>query len=328
MKKLLITLMCIFVAYSFVYAQDLIPGKNKVTYLSDGEKISAFLFLPEDYVEGQKRAAIVITPPNTGVKEQTAGLYAKKLSQKGFITLVFDPRGFGESEGHPLLLDPYRQAEDVRNSVSYVRTLKQVDKDNVFNMGMCAGAGISPFATAFDSRIKAQVMVSPYLTAADNWLQAFGGAANLRATMMPGESAARDTYFATGEDIMMKMVPETDEEIKTSQPIAIGMREYYLPGMPGDVPNWKNEVSLVSVSAVLSFSVFNYAHMFESIPVYVVYGDKAVSADGAIKFYDMLNGPKERLVVEGAGHFDLYWMPQYVDPAVEGISAFLGKYVQ
>jgi fermentation-respiration switch protein FrsA (DUF1100 family) len=270
----------------------------------------------------------VITPPNTGVKEQTAGLYAKKLSEKGFITLAFDPRGFGESEGHPLLLDPHRQAEDVRNSVSFVRTLKQVDKENVFNMGMCAGAGISPFATAFDSRVRAQVVVSPYVTAADNWFQAFGGAANLRATMMPGEAAARDSYFATGEDMTMKIVPETEEEMKSALPIAIGMREYYLPGKPGDVPNWKNEVSLVSLGAVLSFSVFNYTHMLEPVPVYMVYGDVAVSAGGAIRFYDALKGPKERLVIEGAGHFDLYWMPEYVDPAVEGIANFLQKHIQ
>jgi hypothetical protein len=57
--------------------EDLKPGRNTVEYLSNGSKISAHLYIPEDYVEGEKRAVIVITPPNTGVKEQTAGLYAE-----------------------------------------------------------------------------------------------------------------------------------------------------------------------------------------------------------------------------------------------------------
>jgi uncharacterized protein len=103
----------------------------------------------------------------------------------------------------------------------------------------------------------------------------------------------------------------------------LGMREYYLPGQPGAVPNWKNELSMLSMEPMLSFSIYNYTHMFDAVPVYMVYGDKAVSAEGAIKFYDALNGPKEKLVIEEAGHFDLYWKPEYVDPAVEGIAKFL-----
>jgi hypothetical protein len=311
-----------------LYAGELAPGENKVTYLSEGEKISALLYIPQDYQEGEKRPAIVITPPNTGVKEQTAGLYAKKLSEKGFITLAFDPRGFGESEGHPLLLDAYRAAEDAKNSVSFIRTLEEVDVNNVFNMGLCAGSGFSAYATAFDSRVNALAMVSPYLTSAETYLQALGSTTNLRTTLMPPAAAARQKYYETGEHIMIKVVPETEEEAKTATPIAVGMMEYYLPGKPGDVPNWRNEVSLMSTDSILGFSVYNFVHMFDAVPVYVVYGDEAVSADGAIRFYDAINGPKEKLVFEGAGHFDLYWMPEYVDPAVEGIATFLKKYIQ
>ena len=60
----------------------------------------------------------------------------QKLSKEGFITLVFDPRGFGDSGGHPLLLDSLRQVDDAKNSIDFISTLEQVDKNNVFNMGM------------------------------------------------------------------------------------------------------------------------------------------------------------------------------------------------
>ena len=314
-------------AYKQVANQDLKPGKNIVSYDSAGEKIAAYLYLPGDYVEGEKRPAIVINPPATGVKEQTIGLYAEKLSQQGFITLAFDPRGFGESEGHPLLQDPYRITEDIYNSVSFLRTLEAVDGDNVFSMGMCAGAGYASHAAALDSRIKAVALVSPYLTSASDYLQLMGSPTNLRANLMPQGAAARQKYFVTGEDTLIKMVPETEEEIKTARPIGVGMRDYYLPGKPGDVPNWQNGLSLMSMNSVLSFSAYNFTHLLDAIPVYVVYGDQAITADGAIKFYDAINGPKEKLVAKGAGHFDLYWRPEYVDPAVEGISTFMKSFI-
>jgi len=96
------------------------PGKNVVEYLSKGSKISALLYLPDSMQTGQKYPAVVLTPPNTGVKEQTASLYAEKLSEKGFITMAFDPRGFGESGSHPVLFDLGRQIEDVSRTWVFV----------------------------------------------------------------------------------------------------------------------------------------------------------------------------------------------------------------
>ena len=80
--------------------------------------------------------AIVTTPPATGVKEQVVGLYAEEWSKKGYVTLSYDPRGWGESEGIPFLLIPWNMAEDTKNGVSYLLTLPFVDKDNVHNLGI------------------------------------------------------------------------------------------------------------------------------------------------------------------------------------------------
>ena len=79
--------------------------RSNVTFKSNGLKIAGHLYLPEEYKEGEKRPAIVVGHPCGGVKEQTAGLYAKKLSEKGFITLAFDASYQGESEGEPRYLD-------------------------------------------------------------------------------------------------------------------------------------------------------------------------------------------------------------------------------
>ena len=72
--------------------------RTNVTFKSNDLKIAGHLYLPDDYKKGEKRPAIVVSHPFGGVKEQTAGLYAKKLSEKGFITLAFDASYQGESE--------------------------------------------------------------------------------------------------------------------------------------------------------------------------------------------------------------------------------------
>lgn len=327
--SMLVVVCLIFGACSYVYAQELKPGKNKVSYFSDGEKVAALLYLPEDYEKGEKRPAIIVNPPASGVKEQTAGLYAEELSKKGFITLSIDPRGFGESEGEPLLLNAYKIADDIRNGVSYLRTLEQVNAENTYSLGICAGAGFAAYAAAFDSRIKALAVVSPFLTTADEMLASMGNStAVMREKLMPAGGMAAQKYYETNEVITTHPVPVTEDEIANARPIPLGMRDYYLPGKPGDYPTWKNELSLRSTPYVLSFSIYNFTHMFDALPVYMVYGDKAASAEGAVKFYDAINGPKEQLVLKGAGHFDVYWMPEYVDPAVEGISNFLKSYIQ
>ncbi|KAF9148298.1 hypothetical protein BGX20_006373, partial [Mortierella sp. AD010] len=71
----------------------------EVTFSSSNVKLSAHLYVPDTYKEGDRLPAIVVLHPGGGVKEQTAGLYAKELAGQGFITLAFDRRTQGASEG-------------------------------------------------------------------------------------------------------------------------------------------------------------------------------------------------------------------------------------
>lgn len=299
----------------------LTPGVNDVEYLSNGSRISADIYIPTDFVVGEQRPIVIITPPNTGVKEQTAGLYASRLVEEGYITLAFDPRGFGESGGHHVLFDLERQIEDVRSTVDFVTTLDMVDQDNIFNMGICVGSAISTYETAYDERIKAQIMVSPvFLTPEENIMPlpmdvgyAMAGAGKL-------------FYYITGNDMELGPLvvdnPDNDNEPETN--LGSGMDDYYLEGKPGYAPTWENHFSMISMKPVMEwYDFFVAAEEYKDIPVYMVYGTEAFSRHGASKFFDMVEGDKERLILEGAGHFDIYWMPEYVDPAVEGVTAFI-----
>lgn len=80
--------------------------------------------------------------PGGGVKEQTAGLYARKLAEEGLLTIAFDASYQGESTGEPRQLEnPYIGTEDVRTVVDYLTTLPYIDPDRIGGMGICAGTG-------------------------------------------------------------------------------------------------------------------------------------------------------------------------------------------
>ncbi|MEM7126985.1 MAG: hypothetical protein AAF702_11695 [Chloroflexota bacterium] len=92
----------------------------------------------------------------------------------------------------------------MKNITSFMQSLPQNDPDNMFNMGVCRGAEVATFATAYDKRIKGLILSSPYVDAAESYLKGAGSAKNLRDTMLAQVAMAKQHYFATGEDIYIK----------------------------------------------------------------------------------------------------------------------------
>ncbi len=297
-------------------------GMNRVEYESQGKKIVGNLFIPEDYQEGEKRPAIVVAPPATSLKEHAAGFYAEKFSKLGYITLAFDTRGIGESEGIEGDANPYHHASDVANSVTFLSSLKQVDPEKLLNVGVCAGVVSATYETFQDSRIKALGIVVPSITGSEltrgniflvRWtIYVIGGIFNLL------------NFF--GINVKSTAIPGEDKLENASQ----GVKEvatYYPEGKVGYHPRWENAISATSLPGIAKLHIFNYADKFDNIPVYMATGEKAYSFEPAMRFYNSLNGPKDSVVLKEANHVEFYWKEEYADQAVEGMNEFFKKYV-
>ena len=104
------------------------PCKASLSRTAD--RHSGNLYLPPNFNEKEKYAAIVVVHPGGGVKEQAAGLYAKLLAEQGFVMLAFDSSHQGESGGSPHFLDmPMNRTDDVYSAIDFITTLPYVDSE-------------------------------------------------------------------------------------------------------------------------------------------------------------------------------------------------------
>ena len=140
--------------YGFTLVGDLYMPKASIDKC-ENEKISKC-------VNG-KRAALAVSGPFGATKEQSSGLYAMKMAERGFITLAFDPSFTGESSGEPRrTASPDINTEDFMAAVDFLSQQPEVDANRIGIIGICGWGGIALNAAAADTRIKATVASTMY----------------------------------------------------------------------------------------------------------------------------------------------------------------------
>lgn len=139
---------------------------EKVTFVNRfGITLVADLYKPNDQSQmtNDKYAAIAVSGPFGAVKEQSSGLYAQALAERGFLTIAFDPSYTGESSCEPrYIASPDINTEDFCAAVDYLMTREDVNPEQVGILGVCGWGGIALNAAALDPRIKATVATTMY----------------------------------------------------------------------------------------------------------------------------------------------------------------------
>ena len=135
---------------------------SKITFVNRyGITLAADMYVPKD-AEG-KLPAIAVSGPFGAIKEQSSGLYAQTMAERGFLTIAFDPSFTGESGGYPrYMASPDINTEDFQAAVDFLVTNIKVDPERVGIIGICGWGGMAINAAALDTRIKATVASTMY----------------------------------------------------------------------------------------------------------------------------------------------------------------------
>ena len=287
------------------------------------------LYLPKGYQQGKKYPAIITVHPGGGVKEQTSGLYAKKLAERGFVTLAYDASHQGESEGLPRYLEsPADRVEDIRCAVDYLTTLPQVDPDKIAVVGICAGGGYSISAAQTEHRIKAVATVSA-VDVGNISRQGWDGKSGSVADQLKALEAiaAQRTAEANGAPVRYDHIVPTKEEITADTPRDIVEASEYYTEARGQYPTARN-MSLFSHSdAIFAFHAFGDMETLLTQPILLVAGTEAGSLWQSELAYQKATAAASRELhrVNGATHMELYDVEKFVNPAADTIAAFLHK---
>lgn len=287
-----------------------------------GITMAAIMHFPADFDTSRKYPTVVVSHPGGGVKEQTAGLYAKKLAENGLIAVAFDRSYQGASTGEPRQLEnPYISTEDVSAVIDYLTTLPYVDQNKIGAMGICAGAGYSANAAINDRRIKALGMVS-----AVNIGQMFrngwdGSVPDADALpYLEAGSAARTADASSNGMSTMPLAPMKEEDAPNAE--LRGAWEYYHTSRCAH-PNAPGYALVRNLTQIITYDAYNKAEAFLTQPILAVAGSNAGSkwmSDDLIA--RAASKDKALHIVTGADHMDLYDVPKYVDEAVSKLVPF------
>jgi fermentation-respiration switch protein FrsA (DUF1100 family) len=294
--------------------------KKSVTFKNNILNMAGNLYLPEGFDENKKYPAIVSVHPGGGVKEQTAGLYAQKLSDNGFVALAFDASCQGESEGEPRLLeDPNARVEDVRCAVDYLTTLPYVDQEKIGTLGICAGGGYVVAAAPTERRIKAVATVSAVDIGA-----MFRGEGSIETQLQTLEAVAKQrTAEVNGAEAhFLTYAPDTLEEMDENTPVLMREAYDYYRTPRAQHPNSPNRFLFKSVDKLMAFSATTQISDYLTQPMLLIAGTEADTRGYSEQFYELSNGPKELFWVKGATHIAMYDIPEYVDQSVNKLTEF------
>lgn len=288
-----------------------------------GFTLAGHLYLPLNFDSRQTYSTIVISGPFGAVKEQSSGLYAQTLAERGFVTLAFDQSTTGESSGNVRnVASPDLFVEDFSAAVDFVGLQAFVDRDRIGAIGICGLGSHVLTAASIDTRIKA-VATSVMYDMSDSMWRGVGDTKtpeqrNIERDYLAAQRwrDAENGVPAIGPHELMfdaENHPITDVAILPetlpagADPVTTAFFKYYKerafhPRSVNSTAGW---------TATTPWSYYNF-HLQEHIeaisprPVLIVTGEQAHSRYMAEESYERLKNHKELVIVPGADHVDLY----------------------
>ena len=301
---------------------------EKVTFRNRyGITLVADMYIPKN--AGGKLAAIAVSGPFGAVKEQSSGLYAQTLAERGFLTIAFDPSYTGESGGQPrYVASPDINTEDFSAAVDFLSTRDDVDPERIGILGICGWGGMALNAAAMDTRIKATVTSTMYDMSrvnANGYFDAMD--ADQRYELRRQLNAQRTldakngTYELAG-GVVDPLPDDAPQFVKDYYAYYKTLRGYHKRSL-----NTNNGWNKTSSLSFINMPLLVYSDEIRNA-VLMIHGEKAHSRYFSEDAFKKLKGDnKELLIIPGASHVDLYDNQANVIP-FDKIESFFREYLK
>ena len=301
---------------------------QKVTFKNRyGITLAADLYLPKNR-GNQRLAALVVGGPFGAVKEQSSGLYAQTMAERGFVTLAFDPSYTGESGGQPRhVASPDINTEDFSAAVDFIGLHASVDRNRIGLIGICGWGGIGLNAVAADKRIKAVVASTMYdmsRVMSKGYNDSVTPEQRAQTLEQLGQQRWKDAESGTPA-----MLPEFNV-LKGGEPqFMVDYADYYKSKTRGYHPRAINSNGSWTITSGLSFMNAPLMTNIKEIaprPILLIHGENAHSRYFSETAYAAAAEPKELMIIKGASHTDLY--DQMDKIPFDKMADFFGKHLK
>lgn len=281
---------------------------KKVTFTNHfGITLAADMYIPKN--ASGKLPAFAVAGPFGAVKEQSSGLYAQEMAERGYLTIAFDPSFTGESGGVPRYMQsPDINTEDFQAAVDFLILQENVDEDKIGIIGICGWGGIAINAAAIDTRIKvtiastmydmSRVAGNGYFDSADNEEARY----QQRLALSQQRTAdSKSGQFAMSGGVIDPLPEDAPQFIKDYHAYYKQNRGYHERSLNSNA-GW----TVQSNTSFANTRFLHYSHEIRSA-VLIIHGSEAHSYYFGKEAFDKLSGDNKKLLtVEGASHVDLY----------------------
>ena len=290
-----------------------------------GITLVADLYVPKNLDRSKKYPAIVVGGPYGAVKEQSAGLYAQTMAERGFVTVAHDPSYNGESGGQPhFTASSEALVEDFSAAVDFLGTKPFVDRERIGVIGVCGSGSFGLAAAETDSRIKAVATVSMYDI----------GQAHRQALAEAPDTAAVKKSVAEISKLRWAGVDGAERAMAIGTPQALTEsssaidKEFfdYYRTPRGQHPRSSTAFWRTGGAQMMLFWSLANLEWISPRPILFITGDHAHSRIFSEQAFKKASQPKELHVVPNAGHVDLYDRVELIP--FEKLTAFFSEHLR